>query len=125
LSLPADSAAKGHILELLQSSAAQDLKDFFVFTIGQQLMGLNAAPEGGARREKAGGLPLISSRDFPDRLQLKSNLRSRLHRLAEVVGLTGLDSVVDEECPSLVDLPVETKIGQSGIATWVGRIHHE
>jgi hypothetical protein len=33
----------------LQSSAAQDLKDFFVFTIGQQLMGLDAAPEGGSR----------------------------------------------------------------------------
>ncbi len=51
LSLPADSTSgqKGRILELLQSSAAQDLKDFFVFTIGQQLMGLDAAPEGGAR----------------------------------------------------------------------------
>jgi hypothetical protein len=51
LSLPADSAPgrKGRILELLQSSAAEDLNDFFVFTIGQQLMGLDAAPEGGAR----------------------------------------------------------------------------
>jgi hypothetical protein len=33
----------------LQAGVAKDLKDFFVFTIGQPMMDLNAAPEGGAR----------------------------------------------------------------------------
>jgi len=49
LSLPVDAASdwKGRILEHLQSSASRDLNDFFVFTIGQPLMGLDAAPEGG------------------------------------------------------------------------------
>ena len=51
LSLPVDapSGRKGRVLEHLQTSAARDSKDFFVFTIGQHIMELNAAPEGGAR----------------------------------------------------------------------------
>jgi predicted nucleotidyltransferase component of viral defense system len=51
LSLPSDAAFewKERVLEHLQTSATKDLKDFFVFTIGQPLMDLDAAPEGGAR----------------------------------------------------------------------------
>lgn len=51
LSLPVDatSGRKGRVLEHLQTSAARDLTDFFVFSIGQPMMGLDAAPEGGAR----------------------------------------------------------------------------
>lgn len=51
LSLPVDvtSERKRRVLEHLQTSAARDLKDFFVFTIGQPMLDLNAAPEGGAR----------------------------------------------------------------------------
>lgn len=51
LSLPTDAASawKGRVLEHLQSSVSKDLKDFFVFAIGQPIMDLNAAPEGGAR----------------------------------------------------------------------------
>jgi len=51
LSLPVDATSerKGRVLEHLQAGVAKDLKDFFVFTIGQPMMDLNAAPEGGAR----------------------------------------------------------------------------
>ncbi len=51
LSLPTDAASewKGLVLEHLQTHAARDLKDFFVFAIGQPMMDLMAAPEGGAR----------------------------------------------------------------------------
>ena len=51
LSLPTDAASewKGRVLEHLQTHAARDLKDFFVFAIGQPMMDLTAAPEGGAR----------------------------------------------------------------------------
>jgi predicted nucleotidyltransferase component of viral defense system len=51
LSLPVDATSerKGRVLEHLQTSAARDLTDFFVFSIGQPMMGLDAAPEGGAR----------------------------------------------------------------------------
>lgn len=51
LSLPvnATSERKERVLEHLQTSAAKDLKDFFVFAIGQSMMDLNAAPEGGNR----------------------------------------------------------------------------
>jgi hypothetical protein len=51
LSLPAGMASewKGRVLEHLQTDAASDLKDFFVFAIGQSMMELDAAPEGGAR----------------------------------------------------------------------------
>jgi predicted nucleotidyltransferase component of viral defense system len=51
LSVPvgATSEWRGRVLEHLQTSVAGDLKDFFVFTIGQPMMDLDAAPEGGAR----------------------------------------------------------------------------
>jgi predicted nucleotidyltransferase component of viral defense system len=49
IDLTATSGSKGRVLEQLQTSAARDLKDFFAFTIGQPMMDLNAAPEGGAR----------------------------------------------------------------------------
>jgi len=51
LSLPTNVASewKGQILEHLQIHAARDLKDFFVFAIGQPMMELDAAPDGGAR----------------------------------------------------------------------------
>ncbi len=51
LSLPTDAASawKGRVLEHLQTSASKDLKDFFVFAIGQPMRDLDAAPEGGAR----------------------------------------------------------------------------
>lgn len=51
LSLPADAVSKlkGRVLELLQIRASTDLGDFFTFSIGQPLMELEAAPEGGAR----------------------------------------------------------------------------
>ena len=51
LSLPANapSGMKRQVLQHLQAGAARDLKDFFVFTIGQPMLGLDAAPEGGAR----------------------------------------------------------------------------
>jgi len=51
LSLPVDATSewKGRVLEHLQTSVTKDLKDFFVFAIGQPLMDLDAAPEGGAR----------------------------------------------------------------------------
>ncbi|HEV3272800.1 MAG TPA: nucleotidyl transferase AbiEii/AbiGii toxin family protein [Candidatus Methylacidiphilales bacterium] len=51
LSIPAGATPewKGRVLEHLQTSAAKDLKDFFVFTIGRPLRGMDAAPEGGAR----------------------------------------------------------------------------
>jgi len=51
LSLPVDvsSERKRRVLEHLQTSAARDLKDFFVFTIGQPSLDLDAATEGGAR----------------------------------------------------------------------------
>lgn len=51
LSLPTGAASewKGRVLEHLQTHAARDLNDFFVFAIGQPMMDLNAAPEGGAR----------------------------------------------------------------------------
>ena len=50
LSLPVDATSerKGRVLEHLQTGVAKDLKDFFVFTIGQPMMDLNAAPEGGS-----------------------------------------------------------------------------
>ena len=40
---------KANVLSQLQSRAAIDLGDFFVFTIGQSLSALDAAPEGGSR----------------------------------------------------------------------------
>jgi hypothetical protein len=51
LSLPVGSsdALKANVLSQLQSSAAIDLGDFFVFTVGQSLSALDAAPEGGSR----------------------------------------------------------------------------
>jgi hypothetical protein len=51
LSLPVGSsdALKANVLSQLQSRAAIDLGDFFVFTIGQSLSALDAAPEGGSR----------------------------------------------------------------------------
>ena len=51
LSLPSDAADdwKERVLEHLQATATKDLKDFFVFTVGQSMMDLDAAPEGGAR----------------------------------------------------------------------------
>jgi hypothetical protein len=51
LSLPSDAASdwKERVLEHLQATATKDLKDFFVFAIGQPMMELDAAPEGGAR----------------------------------------------------------------------------
>jgi len=51
LSLPVDATSEGkaRVLEHLQAGVAKDLKDFFVFTIGQPMMDLDAAPEGGAR----------------------------------------------------------------------------
>jgi hypothetical protein len=63
LSLPSDAAAewKGRVLEHLQNSAIKDLKDFFVFTIGQPMKDLDAAPEGGARYPVTASL---AGRDF-------------------------------------------------------------
>lgn len=51
LSLPVGSsdALKANVLSQLQSRAAIDLGDFFVFTVGQSLSVLDAAPEGGSR----------------------------------------------------------------------------
>jgi hypothetical protein len=51
LSLPVGSsdALKANVLSHLQSRAAIDLGDFFVFTVGQSLSALDAAPEGGSR----------------------------------------------------------------------------
>ncbi|HEY0256214.1 MAG TPA: nucleotidyl transferase AbiEii/AbiGii toxin family protein, partial [Candidatus Methylacidiphilales bacterium] len=51
LSLPAGTTAdvKGHVLERLRARAGVDLGDFFTFTIGEPMMDLDAAPEGGAR----------------------------------------------------------------------------
>jgi hypothetical protein len=51
LSLPVHGASesKKRVLEHLQANAANDLKDFFVFAIGQPIMDLSAAPEGGSR----------------------------------------------------------------------------
>jgi Nucleotidyl transferase AbiEii toxin, Type IV TA system len=51
LSLPVGTAntLKANVLSQLQSRAAIDLGDFFVFTVGQPLLALDAAPEGGSR----------------------------------------------------------------------------
>jgi Nucleotidyl transferase AbiEii toxin, Type IV TA system len=51
LSLPVGSsdALKANVLSQLQSRAAIDLGDFFVFIVGQSLSALDAAPEGGSR----------------------------------------------------------------------------
>ena len=51
LSLPVGSsdALKANVLSQLQRRAAVDLGDFFVFTVGQSLSALDAAPEGGSR----------------------------------------------------------------------------
>jgi hypothetical protein len=51
LSLPAEAASeiKEQVLKRLQSRAGVDLGDFFMFTIGEPLMDLDAAPEGGSR----------------------------------------------------------------------------
>lgn len=38
-----------HLLEKLQEAAASDLDDFFVYTVGEPILDLNAAPYGGAR----------------------------------------------------------------------------
>jgi hypothetical protein len=40
---------KAEVFAQLQSSAATNLGDFFVFTVGRPLMALDAAPEGGSR----------------------------------------------------------------------------
>jgi hypothetical protein len=51
LSLPAGAASeiKEHVLKRLQSRAGVDLGDFFMFTVGEPLLDLEAAPEGGYR----------------------------------------------------------------------------
>lgn len=58
LSPPVDvtSEQKRRVLEHLQTSAARDLKDYFAFTIGQPVLDLDAAPEGGARYPVAASL---------------------------------------------------------------------
>lgn len=51
LSLPTTtpSELKKRVLEMLQNSASKNLDDYFVFTIGTAMKGLDAAPEGGER----------------------------------------------------------------------------
>jgi hypothetical protein len=94
LSLPADSAPgrKGRILELLQSSAAEDLNDFFVFTIGQQLMGLDAAPDGGARYPVTASLAEFSQSSI-SMSELVTRQFSPRNRWKEGTGWVSLESI--------------------------------
>lgn len=48
-SFPGAGRLQERILRLLQAGAALDLKDFFVFSIGQPTQDLEGAPYGGAR----------------------------------------------------------------------------
>ena len=48
-SFPSAGRLQERILRLLQAGAALDLKDFFVFSIGQPTQDLEGAPYGGAR----------------------------------------------------------------------------
>ena len=48
-SLPGPGRLQERILRLLQADAALDLKDFFVYSIGQPMRDLDGAPYGGAR----------------------------------------------------------------------------